>query len=75
MSYIFIDDEGLHSIACCDQRSGSISLHCYVPGYIECNGYFDVNNANKGKKLCRLNFTSVGGQICDGSNDNNDDDQ
>ena len=55
------DDQGLHSINNPLNDIWSISLHCYVPGYESCNAFFDINNAEKGKKSCKLTFTSING--------------
>eukprot|EP00485_Elphidium_margaritaceum_P005514 CAMPEP_0202708646 /NCGR_PEP_ID=MMETSP1385-20130828/20812_1 /ASSEMBLY_ACC=CAM_ASM_000861 /TAXON_ID=933848 /ORGANISM="Elphidium margaritaceum" /LENGTH=246 /DNA_ID=CAMNT_0049367679 /DNA_START=79 /DNA_END=819 /DNA_ORIENTATION=+ len=58
----FINDEqGLHAIANPSDSEWAISLHCYVPGYEECHAFFDKNNAQKGKKCCKLAFNSVDG--------------
>ena len=60
----FINDEqGLHSINNPLDDKWAVSLHCYVPGYEACNAYFDKKNAGKGKKKCKLTFTSIDGQL------------
>jgi len=61
-SVCFINDEqGLHAIHNPNEKEWAVSLHCYVPGYVSCNAYFDEKNAIRGKKACRLTFTSVDG--------------
>ena len=55
------DNQGLHSIVNPLDDVWSVSLHAYVPGYIECNAYFDQKNSSKVKK-CKLAFTSIDGQ-------------
>jgi len=62
----FINDEqGLHAIRNPSEKEWAVSLHCYVPGYLECNAFFDEKNADRGKKSCRLTFTSVDGVLQD----------
>merc|ERR1719471_1136930 len=55
------DDQGLHSVSNPLNNEWAISLHCYVPGYVECNAYFDKKNSDK-KKSCKLSFTSIDGK-------------
>jgi len=58
----FINDEqGLHSIRNPTNNQWAVSLHCYVPGYVSCNAFLDEKCASKGKKNCKLSFTTVDG--------------
>ena len=60
-SVCFINDNiGLHSIGN-PTNKGSISLHCYVPGYDSCHAFFDEKNPDK-KSKCYMSFTSINGK-------------